>query len=128
MAVRVFVIERTVSLRRMIHAVLSESDSDYVVASTSDTTALQDTVQLYGPDLILLGLSLRRHTDGLGLCRQLRTNPHTAHTPVIMLYAQNPGVGEATMRDAGASACIVKQHFTPSVLESAIKDALASTG
>ncbi len=73
------------------------------------------------PDAILLDIMLP-DTNGLEMCRQLRSNPITANLPIIMISAYAPPLTKEADA-AGANAYLVK----PINLQS-LKSALISVG
>ena len=66
------------------------------------------------PDLVLLDLMLPG-VDGLEVCRQLKSNPKTAHVPVVMLTARGEEVDIVTGLELGADDYVTKP-FSPRVL------------
>lgn len=61
-------------------------DSGFEVDALSDGAHIIDKIEQSKPDLILLDIMLR-DLDGRDLCRDIKTNAHTSHIPVILLSA-----------------------------------------
>lgn len=96
----------------------------YEVNSAADGEAALHLALPSHYDLIILDLALPR-MDGLAVLRELRRNPQTAHTPIIILSAS---VGteprEQTLR-AGADLFLEKPCL-PDELETAVVELLES--
>ena len=74
------------------------------------------------PDLILLDLMLPG-LDGLTVCRELKRDPLTSSTPIVMLTAKGEEADIVVGLELGADDYIVKP-FSPRVLEARIKAVL----
>jgi two-component system, OmpR family, alkaline phosphatase synthesis response regulator PhoP len=74
------------------------------------------------PDLILLDLMLPG-LDGLTVCRQLKRDPLTSITPIVMLTAKGEEADIVVGLELGADDYIVKP-FSPRVLQARIKAVL----
>ncbi len=74
------------------------------------------------PDLILLDLMLPG-LDGLTVCRELKRDPLTSSTPIVMLTAKGEDADIVVGLELGADDYIVKP-FSPRVLEARIKAVL----
>lgn len=74
------------------------------------------------PDLILLDLMLPG-LDGLTVCRELKHDPLTTGTPIIMLTAKGEDADIVVGLELGADDYIVKP-FSPRVLQARIKAVL----
>ncbi len=74
------------------------------------------------PDLILLDLMLPG-LDGLTVCRELKHDPLTTDTPIIMLTAKGEEADIVVGLELGADDYIVKP-FSPRVLQARIKAVL----
>ncbi len=74
------------------------------------------------PDLILLDLMLPG-LDGLEVCRKLKSDPHTAHIPVVMLTAKGEESDIVLGLEMGADDYITKP-FSPKVLVARIRTIL----
>lgn len=72
------------------------------------------TAKTAHPDLILLDLMLPG-LDGLEICRHLKADPKTSHTPIIMLTAKGEESDVVTGLELGADDYIPKP-FSPKVL------------
>lgn len=75
------------------------------------------------PDLILLDVMMPG-MDGLEVCRRLRSDPATAHIPVIFISAMGQAHDETGGFDAGASDYITKP-ISPPVVQARIRTQLA---
>ena len=77
-----------------------------VLQATSGPQAIDVAVE-QRPDLILLDVMMPR-MDGIETCRILKANPQTAHIPVILVTAKDPGDARADGLMAGAVDYITK--------------------
>lgn len=68
------------------------------------------------PDLVLLDVALPDR-DGFWACRQLKSDPLTAHIPVVMLTAMGLAVDRERAVAAGASGYVVKPFSPRALLE-----------
>src|SRR5437870_7402138 len=71
------------------------------------------------PDLIILDLMLAE-MDGLEVCKRIRTDPHTAMTPIIMLTAKAEESDTIIGLELGADDYVTKP-FSPKTLVARIK-------
>jgi len=92
-----------------------------VVSALSGEIALEKA-RAEHPDLILLDLMLPG-LDGLTVCRELRRDPETSNTPIIMLTAKGEEADIVVGLELGADDYIVKP-ISPRVLEARIKAVL----
>jgi len=78
------------------------------------------------PDLVLLDLMLPG-VDGLNVCRTLKSEPETAHVPVVMLTAKSEEADMVVGLELGADDYVTKP-FSPRVLMARIKAVLRRAG
>jgi CheY-like chemotaxis protein len=76
-----------------------------VETNASWDDALQK-IEAFQPQLILLDVFLNG-IDGLDICRQLKSMPHTKHIPV-MIFSGYPRVAESVIYEYGADDFIAK--------------------
>ena len=69
----------------------------------------------HAPDLILLDVTLPVGPDGLTVCRELKGNPHTQGSIVVLLSARGLREEVEAGYSAGADDYVVKP-FSPAVL------------
>lgn len=77
------------------------------------------------PDLIILDIMLPG-INGLDVCKQLRRDPHTENTPIIMVTAKGEDSDVVTGLELGANDYVTKP-FSPRVLVARIRAALRTT-
>ncbi len=88
---RILVVDDDKDLLDVTHALLTKKGYEVVVDSNwEDALAKMDTFQ---PQLILLDVFLNG-VDGLDICRQLKSMPHTRHIPVL-IFSAYPSVAES---------------------------------
>jgi two-component system, OmpR family, alkaline phosphatase synthesis response regulator PhoP len=92
-----------------------------VSSALSGEIALQKAREEH-PDLILLDLMLPG-LDGLTVCRELKRDPLTSSTPIVMLTAKGEEADIVVGLELGADDYIVKP-FSPRVLQARIKAVL----
>src|SRR6267154_5183360 len=69
-----------------------------------------DLCRSFGPDLILLDIMLP-DSDGLDICKGIRSHPELAHLPVIFLTARASETDRIVGLELGANDYIVKPFF-----------------
>jgi diguanylate cyclase (GGDEF)-like protein/PAS domain S-box-containing protein len=74
------------------------------------------------PDLVLLDLDLP-DANGLGVCRELKTDPRTSNVPVLFLTGTEDATMKAAAFDLGAVDYITKP-FEPTELRARVRSAL----
>jgi len=82
----------------------------------NDGMEAMEALDRFQPQLILTDLGMPG-MDGLELIKRLRTDPRTAHLPVVAITADPTGGAEERAREAGADAFITKPVELPSLLE-----------
>src|SRR3954454_23970429 len=89
-------------LRREGFRVIQSADGDSGLAAI----ARED------PRLVILDVGLPGAIDGLGVCRQLRSNPKSAALPVLMLTARDGEIDRVLGLELGADDYVTKP-FSP---------------
>jgi signal transduction histidine kinase/DNA-binding response OmpR family regulator len=122
-ALRVLTVDDEETFRYIIREMLNGPEFEVVQAGTGrDGLRLTREVE---PDIILLDLRLTDMT-GVDLCEQLRDDPHTAKTPVLIVTSQRLTADE-TQRLGAGSPVLSKAQLTRDTLRSAIRDAVDVT-
>lgn len=93
-----------------------------LVEATEGREAINKIKRLQ-PDLILLDLLIPR-IDGFGVLRTIRSNPQTAHIPVIVLSAWPATKNRQRAEEAGATDFVAKP-YAPAYLALLIEKHLA---
>jgi len=98
----------------------------YKISSAFTGEDAVDMARRQPPDLVILDLMLPG-MDGFEVCKALRTDPKTAHVPVVMLTAKGEEVDIVTGLELGADDYITKP-FSPRVLVARIRAVLRRRG
>jgi PleD family two-component response regulator len=98
------------SIRVLVERLL-EADGHQVQVESDGERALA-AVQQREPDLLILDLSMPR-MSGLEVCQQIKSNPFTAHIPILMLTAQSRVDDKVAGFDAGADDYLAKPFANP---------------
>ncbi|MES1025463.1 ATP-binding protein [Gloeocapsa sp. BRSZ] len=93
----ILLVDDNADMRNYIKRLLSQL---YEVVAVSDGVAAIEAIAQRLPDLVLSDVMMPR-MDGLELLRQLRSDPHTAKLPIILLSAR---AGEAQLEGLEAKA------------------------
>ncbi len=101
----VLVVDDEPDVRKLIITGLVEAG--YNVADLDSAVGLFDIVLESSPDLIILDLTMPE-IDGLGALNELKSDPRTAHVPVVIVSAQAQRETMIRARDLGATDFIVK--------------------
>jgi two-component system alkaline phosphatase synthesis response regulator PhoP len=72
-------------------------------------------IENFNPQVILLDVFLNG-IDGLDICRQLKSMPHTKHIP-ILIFSGYPGVAENATYEFGADDFIAKPFEVNDLIE-----------
>ncbi len=118
---RILVVEDEPGTRQMTLDVLLALDETFEAAGVGDRDTALAAVQRYRPDLVLLDLNLGQRFDGLDVCREIRSNPSTSHTGIIVFTSEPAHEAEPMLLDAGADDYIRKPQFTPQLLASRVR-------
>ncbi len=87
------------------------------VLKAHDAESALHLVQSLKPDLFLLDVWMPG-TNGYELCRQLRANRHTAHTPVIIFSALSTARAHREALAAGADLFLSKSELPTTLIQS----------
>jgi CheY-like chemotaxis protein len=120
----ILIVDDEPSVRAMISASLRVGGARYrVVEAATATEAIAQAVSEQ-PDLVLLDLALPDH-DGFWVCQTLKSDPLTAHIPVVVLTALSLTSDRDRAIEAGADGYIVKP-FSPRALLAELDQRLSS--
>jgi two-component system phosphate regulon response regulator PhoB len=117
---KILVVEDEAPIQELLQFNLERSNYRVKVVDTGEQ-ALASAAQ-FSPDLILLDIMLPG-TDGLEVCRQLKSDPETESIPIIMLTALCEEADIVAGLELGADDYITKP-FSPRVLLARVKAAL----
>jgi CheY-like chemotaxis protein len=109
-------------LRMLVRATLDQGN--YTVVEACDGDEALARTRSEQPDLILLDMMMPGRS-GSDVLRELRANPATAKTPVIMLTARAQASDREAMNVAGADHYLTKP-FSPIGLASLVEEVLGS--
>lgn len=116
----ILVVEDEEDIQRIVRYNLEKEG--YSVSCSSSAEEAREQMRAPAPDAIILDLMLPG-MDGLELCRLLRDDPITAHTPIIMLTAKGEEGDIVTGLELGADDYVTKP-FSPKVLTARVRAAL----
>lgn len=102
---QIFVVEDEKDLVELLTYNL-EKDGYRVLCEMDGEAALKKIPEKM-PDLVLLDLMLPK-TDGLTVCKTLKSNPKTAHIPVVMLTAKGEESDKIVGLELGADDYVTK--------------------
>jgi CheY-like chemotaxis protein len=101
--------------RELIEGVLSVFDYQVLLANGGD--AALKLLNHEQPDLIVMDVRMPG-MDGYELCQAVKSNPQTAHIPVIMITALELNDEERQkIADAGASDVVSRMKITKALVE-----------
>ncbi|WP_029283655.1 PleD family two-component system response regulator [Pedobacter sp. R20-19] len=96
---KILVVENDLSNAEVIQLILE--DQYYEVACINEADLLIDTIQTFGPDLILMDIILNT-CDGRDLCNALKENKLTKHIPILLITAMLESQAYAVVNKADA--------------------------
>lgn len=109
---KILIVEDEPSLLTMEKTMLQMED--YVVEGTRDGRTVYEEIAFFQPDLIIMDVLLNGE-DGRKICRTIKTNPESAHIPVLLMsgYAET----EESAMESGADAFLVKPYEVYAFIE-----------
>ena len=113
----VLVVEDERDIRELVRFHLAQEGYEVREADSGEVATAQ--LKAGAPDLVLLDIMLPG-TDGLSLCRRLRSSPATASVPIIMLTAKAAEVDRVLGLEMGADDYVTKP-FSPRELVARVK-------
>ncbi|WP_273149645.1 response regulator transcription factor [Methylophaga thiooxydans] len=112
---KLLIVDDHAELRTLIKMTLEHSDYQLFEADSGES-ALQLVAETQ-PDVIILDVMMPGKIDGIEVCRQIKSNPATAATKVILLSAKGQKKDVQAGDDAGADAYFIKPFSPTSLLE-----------
>ena len=107
----------------MLEFLSSNLNQQYQIATARDGIEALDLLSKQSFDLIISDWMMPR-MDGAELCKQVRSNPLTSHTPFILLTAKTDDQSKVQGMDIGADAYIEKP-FSLQYLGACIRNIIA---
>jgi|SoiMethySBSTD1v2_1073268.scaffolds.fasta_scaffold01042_22 cyclic di-GMP phosphodiesterase len=102
---RVLIADDRESIRSLFHRLLSADGHDVVLAP--DGASALAAVHRHRPDVVLLDVAMPL-IDGLEVCRQLKADPETRLTPVVLVSGQTDLADRINGIEAGADEFLSK--------------------
>jgi two-component system cell cycle response regulator len=103
--IRVLLVDDSAAVRELLTARLKERGYD--VTSASDPLLAAELATEDPPDFVVTDLWMPG-ISGVQLCRLLRSEPRTAHVPVILITAESQRKSRFWAKSAGAAAYVAK--------------------
>jgi DNA-binding response OmpR family regulator len=118
----VLVVDDEPIVRDVVTRYLERDGHDVSAAATGDEARAK--IEADGPDLVLLDIMLPGETDGLALCRWIRS---TSDLPVILVTARGDEADRIVGLELGADDYVTKP-FSPRELATRVKTVLRRAG
>ncbi len=119
---RILVVDDEFYIGYLVKMILGRRGYEVVLALNADEALLLASRQhfhLFLVDIAMPGM------NGLELCRRLRSLPHTAATPVVMLTARGDERAKVEARESGAEQFVTKP-FSPKALQRYVEDMIGT--
>ena len=107
---RVLIVEDHSDIRKLIRMTLEFEDCEIHEAGNG-ANGLRMAIELC-PDFMLLDIMMPGATDGLEVCRAIKSMPELASTKIVMLTARGQQHDIEAGREAGADEYLIKP-FSP---------------
>jgi excisionase family DNA binding protein len=104
---KILVIDDDKLIVETIVASLEEEPYPYEILSASDGFEAALQVNRFKPDLLILDIMMP-DVNGHEVCKQIKENPETSGTKIIVLSAYLDDENHQKMRECGAEACFSK--------------------
>ena len=120
---KVLVVDDDPDIRRLVEMVLAREG--FLATSVESAQEAYKKVAASKPDLIVLDLQLPDE-DGFTICKKIRSDPSTAHIPILMLTVQSVDSYKIAGLELGADDYVIKP-FNQAELAARIKAILRRT-
>jgi two-component system alkaline phosphatase synthesis response regulator PhoP len=117
---KILVVDDEENIRELVRYNLAREGYQVTTVGSGEEALKQASSKL--PDLIVLDLMLPG-MDGFAVCRQLKSDPRTAHIPIVMLTVKGEESDIVVGLELGADDYITKP-FSPKVLLARLKAVL----
>ena len=114
----VFIVEDSRTMRGLVRGALETEG--YEVLESPDGRQALTVMQTLHPDLVITDINMP-DMDGISLLREIRRNPVSRSTPVLILTTERDADIKATARLAGATGWI-RKPFDPEQLRRVVAD------
>ncbi len=101
---KILVIDDDTDLLEVTKALLTKKG--FEVETNTNWDNVLTKIETFKPQLILLDVFLNG-IDGLDICKQLKSMPHTKHIPVV-IFSSYPAIAERVIYEYGADDFIAK--------------------
>ena len=88
----------------------------YRVVTVKNASVSLDLFQTLTPDLYILSAKLSG-VSARGLCRQIRSHPHSADKPIIIVMTEHYAPHRDLFLKAGANSCLIKPTSRDTLLK-----------
>jgi CheY-like chemotaxis protein len=117
---KVLIVDDSKNIRKLITVVLRKEGYEFVEAKNG-IEALEK-VKIARPDLVILDIIIPG-IDGLKVCEEIRKDPKSKDTAIIILTSESTYEAREKAHEAGADIFMMKP-FEPQDLRTAAKEAL----
>jgi len=102
----ILIIDEDISSRTLIGIMLEAGDR-FQALKAKDTESALSLLQKTCPDLIVVNID-KQTSDGVELCRVLRSLPNTSSIPILALFSKTDGDNVMQGLEAGATDYLLK--------------------
>jgi DNA-binding response OmpR family regulator len=120
---RVLIVDDDPSARRLMRDSLSLFGDEYEVLEADDGESGLHLLRAARPDVVLLDITMP-HLGGIPLCSEIKRDPATVSTAIIIVSARTESDFISASLSAGASDYVTKP-FQPSELVRRVQEVLA---
>jgi len=112
--VKVLIVDDDPSARRLMRDSLNFLGDEYEILEADDGESGLHLMKVARPDVVLLDITMP-HLGGIPLCSEIKRDPATAHSQIVIVSARTESDFIAASLNAGASDYVTKP-FQPSEL------------
>lgn len=121
MAHKLLLADDSITIQRVIE--LTFAEEDMTVLAVGDGKHAIDRIQADRPDIVLADVGMPER-DGYEVAAFVKSQPHLAHIPVLLLTGAFEPIDETRARAVGCDGVLVKP-FEPQMVINRVKDLLA---